>query len=72
MYIYIYVCVCVYVCVYVYIYMCVCVCVCVCVFDIRDCALVDCLEYVFLIMSFLNREILLSTCLRCIKSPSPL
>ena len=59
------------VCMCVYIYICVCVCVCVCVFDIRDCALVDCLEYIFLIMSFLNREVLLSTCLR-IKSPSPL
>ena len=65
-------CVCVCMCVYMYIYIYVCACVCVCVFDIRDCALVDCLEYVFLIMSFLNREILLSTCLRCIKSPSPL
>ena len=51
------VCVCMCMCVYIYIY------VCVCVFDIRDCAFVDCLEYVFLIMSFLNREILLSTCL---------
>ena len=46
-------------------------CVCVCVFDIRDFALVDCPEYVFLITSFLNREMLLSTCLR-IKSQSPL
>ena len=42
-----------------------------CVFDIRDCTLVDCPEYVFLTTSFLNREILLSTCLR-IKSQSPL